>query len=121
MASGDDTQTIWLPDSHMRERATIPSTSREALDAVQGFMRTRYREQREDGSWVAELYPKDLQRVSEGYGCSNAHCLAYYDRRFENCPICGEPMGAQGIVDYSPDHWQSNEGRTSDEILQESF
>lgn len=121
MSSGDDYQTIWLPNEAMRERAQVPSTTRDALDAVQGFMRTRYREQRDDGTWVAELWPDDLQRVAEGYGCANAHCLAHYNRRFQTCPLCGEPMGAQGIVEYSPDYWQPYEGRTSGEILSESL
>lgn len=120
MANGDDSQTIWLPDSHMRERATIPSTTRDALAAVAGFMKTRYREQMPDGRFVAELYPEDLQRVREGYGCANAHCLAFFHRRFQDCPLCGEPISANEIVDYSPAHWQPYLGRTSDEILSES-
>ena len=119
MASGDDFQTIWLPDSHMRERATVPSTSRAALDAVQGFMLTRYREQMEDGRWVAELRSEDLQRVADGYGCPNAHCLAYYNRRFPACPLCGHVLDVnRDIVDHSPDYWQPYEGRTSEEILE---
>lgn len=118
MASGDDYQTIWLPNQHMQERASIPGTSRAALDAVQGFMRTRYREQMEDGRFVAELWPEDLQRVAEGYGCPNSHCLAYFNRRFSECPLCGHVIDVnRDIVDHSPDHWQPNEGRTSQEIL----
>lgn len=119
MASGDDsTTTLWLPNQHMRERAEIPGTSRDALHAVQGFMRTRYREQMDDGRWVAELYPEDLQRVSEGYGCPNAHCLAFFSRRFDKCPLCGHVLDVnKDILDYSPDHWQPYEGRTSEEIL----
>lgn len=121
MSSGDDITTLWLPGSHMRERATIPATTRASLDAVAGFMRTRYREQMEDGRFVAELYPEDFQRVRDGYGCPNAHCLAYFNRRFESCPLCGQQLADPSeIVDYSPDHWQPYEGRTSEEILAES-
>lgn len=117
-SSGDDYQTIWLPNSHMQERAEIASTSRQALDAVKGFMRTRYREQMPDGRFVAELYPDDLQRVAEGYGCANAHCLAFFDRRFAECPLCGHVIdAARDIVGYSPNYWQPSEGRTSEEIL----
>ena len=122
MASGDDYQTIWLPNSVMRDRATIPATTPKNLDALQGFMKTRYREEMADGRMVAELYPEDLRRVQDGYGCPNAHCLAFFNRRFSVCPICNHDIDVnRDVVEYSPEHWQPVEGRTSDEILKDRF
>jgi hypothetical protein len=118
VSSGDDYSTLWLPDSAMRERATIPSTTRDALEALDGFMPTRYREQMEDGRFIAELYPDDLRRVADGYGCPNAHCLARFKRRFSKCPLCGHELDvSRDIVDYQPDYWKQGPSRTSEEIL----
>ena len=118
MASGDDLQTIWLPDHIMRARAEVPSTSRTALDAVRGFLRPRYVEEMPDGRRVAELTQEGIQRVAEGYACGK--CLAYFDRRFTHCPACSKPLEPNiDIVDYSPPHWQDGPSRTSEEILED--
>lgn len=116
MASGDDTQ-IWVPpNAVLRGRAEVPSVGRQSLDAVDGFLVPRYVEYMDDGRRVAELHSQDLRRVQDGYACGE--CLAMFSRRFSNCPACNHELDPnRDIVDYSPDHWQPSEGRTSDEIL----
>ena len=105
MANGDDTQTLWLPNSHMRQEATVPSTTAAALDAVKGYMVPRYIDRLPDGRRVAELYQKDIQRVEDGYGCGE--CLAMFDQKFRNCPSCGHLMDIhRDIVDFQPDYWK---------------
>lgn len=116
MASGDDVQELWLPNSHMRQEATVPSTTVEALAAVRGYMVPRYIDRLPDGRRVAELHQKDISRVEDGYGCGE--CLAMFDHRFSNCPSCGHLLEPnRDIVDHRPDYWQPYDGRTSAEIL----
>lgn len=116
MASGDDFE-IWVPpNSLIRERTTVPSVSLESLEAVQGYMIPGYIDEREDGSRVAQLRAKDLQRVSDGYACGN--CLAYFGQRFKNCPGCSHVLDPNfDIVEHAPEYWSPVEGRTSQEIL----
>ena len=107
MASGDDSQTLWLPNSYMREEATIPSTTRERLEAVRGYMVPIYVDRLPDGRRVASLDAKDLQRVADGYACGNGQCLAKFDQRFKNCPSCGHELDPnKDIVDWLPDYWK---------------
>ena len=114
--SGDDYQTLWLPNSEVRERATVPSTTVAALAAVRGYLIPRYVEVMDDGRRVAELRENDLQRVADGYACGE--CLAYFDQRFVNCPSCvWEIHPSTDIVDYHPSHWEPSESRTSEEII----
>lgn len=88
----------------MRERATVPSTTVAALDAVQGYMVPRYIDTLKDGRRVAELNQQDLQRVYDGYACGE--CLAKFGQRFTNCPGCGHELDAgKDIVDFRPDYW----------------
>ncbi len=119
MASGDDTVTIWLPRHVMRERATVPCVSLETLKHVRGYLVPRYVEEMPDGRRVAELREKDLQRVSDGYACGE--CLAFFDHRFRNCPGCGHELDPnRDIVEWSPPYWQPYEGRTSEQVLEET-
>ena len=116
MASGDDLSTLWLPDSHMRQEATVPSVSRHTLDAVKGYMIPGYIDRLPDGRRVAQMEARDIQRIQEGYGCGE--CLAKFDQRFKNCPGCSHELEPnRDIVDWDPDYWQPYEGRTSEEIL----
>ena len=116
MASGDDYTTLWLPNSHLRQEATIPSTSLAALDAVRGYMVPQYVDRLPDGRRVAQLYRNDIQRIADGYGC--AECLAKFEQRFKNCPSCGHELEPnRDIVDWNPAYWQPDKGRTSAEIL----
>lgn len=116
MASGDDYTTLWVPNSHMREEATIPSTTPAALEAVTGYMIPEYIDRLPDGRRVAQMYKRDIDRVTEGYGCGE--CLAKFDQRFPNCPSCGHRLDPnRDIVDWNPPYWQDYEGRTSEEIL----
>jgi len=120
MANGDDYQTLWLPRGVMRARAEVPSVTRQGLDAVEGFLKPRYVEHMEDGRRVAELSSADLRRVQDGYACGE--CLAFFGRRFGRCPACNHELDPnRDIVDYSPDHWQPSEGRTSEEIFKSQF
>lgn len=120
MASGDDLQTIWLPNSHMRERAQVPATNVAALDAVKGFLTPRYSEYHpETGKRVWELHQADLNRVADGYACGN--CLAFFDRRFRLCPACRHELDPnRDIIEYAPPHWYPSEGRTSDQVIEET-
>lgn len=114
--SGEDFQTIWIPNKQVRGRAEVPSTTRAALEAVKGFLKPRYIEYMEDGRRVAELRQADLDRVQDGYACGE--CLAFFEQRFINCPSCGHLLDpSRDIVEHRPDYWLPYEGRTSDEIL----
>lgn len=113
MPEGD---TLWLPNSTMREEATVRATSIEALMQVRGYFVPIYVDRHEDGRRVALLKEKDVGRIADGYGCGE--CLAFFDRAFKACPGCGHVLEPnKDIVDFSPDYWQPDEGRTSDEIL----
>lgn len=115
MAS-DEGQRIWLPNSVMRERAKVSSTTVAALDAVRGFLKPRYVDEMPDGRRVAELHAHDLQRVIDGYACGE--CLAFFDQRFEKCPACGHKLDPNtDVVDWQPDYWKPSPSRTSEEIL----
>lgn len=115
--SGDDSTTIWLPNRVMRERATVPGVNAyELMLAVRGYMVPRYQEEMPDGRRVGELRAEDIQRVADGYACGE--CFAIFERRFEKCPGCSHILDPnKDIVDWSPDYWQPNEGRTSDQII----
>lgn len=118
MAS-DETETLWLPNAQMRERATVPGVSVESLAAVRGYMIPRYIDVLPDGRRVAELKASDLQRVSQGYACGE--CLAMFEKRFATCPGCSHELDSnRDIVDWNPAYWQPYEGRTSEEILRGS-
>lgn len=111
-----DGDLLWLPDSVMRQEATVQSTTVDALQYVQGYMVPRYIDRLPDGRRVAELYQNDIDRVADGYGCGE--CLAMFNRRFSECPSCGHRMDANAdIVDFRPPYWDDYEGRTSAEIL----
>ena len=112
-----DEYEIWVPpNAEMRERATVPATTLDALKHVKGYLVPRYVEHMADGRRVAELTQRDLDRVNDGYACGE--CLAFFDYAFDNCPSCGHNLDpSKDIVDYSPGHWQPSEGRTSAEIL----
>lgn len=115
LANGDDTQTIWLPNQVMRERARVPSVSRSSLDAVLGYLVPRYVDELPDGRRVAELHAEDLRRVEDGYACGE--CLAYFSRRFESCPSCGHLMDVNvDIVEWAPEYWQPNEGTITTDL-----
>lgn len=116
MSYGDDTQTIWLPNEVMRERARVPSVNVDDLKYVRGYLIPRYVDELPDGRRVAELHSKDLKRIEDGYGCGE--CLAYFDRRFHDCPGCGHELDVnKDIVEFRPPYWEPTEGRTSQEIL----
>ena len=112
-----DEYEIWVPpNAEMRERATVPATTRDNLKHVQGFLIPRYIEHMPDGRRVAELNQRDLDRVNDGYACGE--CLAFFNHPFRDCPCCGHTLDAShDIVEYAPAHWQPYEGRTSSEIL----
>lgn len=119
MASGDDYTTIWVPNSVMRERAKVASTTVASLEAVRGYLKPRYIEELPDGRRVAELHAIDLKRVADGYACGE--CLAWFDRQFDACPCCGHDLNPErDIVDHRPDYWLPYEGRTSDEVMRDT-
>lgn len=114
--SGEDSQTIWLPNSVMRERSRVPSVRIEDLQHVRGYLKPRYIDELPDGRRVAELHERDLERVQDGYACGE--CLAFFDQRFLSCPGCAHLLDANSdIVQHRPAYWEPNEGRTSAEIL----
>lgn len=111
-----DGQTIWVPNSVMRERARVNSIKVEDLNHVKGFLIPRYIDHLPDGRRVYELKENDLRRIEDGYAC--AECLAFFERRFPSCPGCGHYLDANhDIVEFRPPYWEPNEGRTSEEIL----
>lgn len=100
----------------MRQEATVPSTTLDALREVKGYFVPIYVDRYPDGRRVALLREKDVDRIADGYGCGE--CLAFFDRAFANCPSCGHDLSPEkDIVDFAPDYWNPDEGRTSDEIL----
>lgn len=116
MAEGD---TLWLPNSVMRQESTIPATRADMLAHVRGYFVPIYVDRHPDGRRVALLREKDGQRIKEGYGCGE--CLAYFDRQFPECPSCGHELDAsRDVVDFNPDYWQPHDGRTSAEILKDN-
>lgn len=115
--SGEDYQTLWLPNSVMRERARVNSIKVEDLNHVRGWLTPRYiEEDHATGKRIYELRERDFERVKDGYACGQ--CLAFFDHRFPSCPACGHYLDVnQDIVEYRPPWWEPNEGRTSEEIL----
>ena len=111
-------QTIWLPNSVMRERATVPATTRAALDAIDGFYVPIYEEEMPDGRRRSALGTRDFQRVIDGYACANGHCRALWKQRFDACPLCGHvPDLERDVVEDIPAYWKPGPSRTSEEIL----
>jgi len=111
-----DGQTIWLPNSVMRERANVRSIKIEDLKHVKGFLIPRYIEEMPNGKRVYELHERDFERVKDGYACGE--CLAFFERRLPSCPGCGHYLDVnKDIVEWRPAYWEPNEGCTSEEIL----
>lgn len=116
--SGEDSQTIWLPNSVMRSRSEVRSIRIEDLSHVRGYLKPRYIDEMPDGRRVAELHERDLDRVRDGYACGE--CLAFFGERFPSCPGCGHMLDANSdVVVWRPPYWQPTEGRTSTEVLKD--
>lgn len=118
MSSGDDYTTIWLPNSVMRERATVTKT--RDLGDLDGFIIAKWEEEGPDGRRRNALTNRrDFQRILDGYACPD--CLAKFKSRRDNCCVCPwERDMSRDIIDQVPDYWKPGPSRTSQEILRDA-
>jgi len=115
LASGDDYQTIWLPNTVMRERAEVPAV-RELPDRLE-FIVPEYVDYLETGEpHYAITSRRDFDRVKDGYACPR--CLLKFNTHRTSCPLCPwERDLSRDISDQVYDYWKPGPSRTSAEIL----
>ena len=103
MASGDDYTTLWLPNSAMRERATVPGAAK--IEEIDGFIPAHYEYTRDDGRrHYALTNSRDFQRILDGYACPD--CLAKFKWSRNDCPLCPwERDLTEDIIDQVPPEW----------------
>lgn len=111
--SGDDYQTLHLPNHVMRERARVNAVTVESLRRVTGYIKPIYVDHLEDGRRVAALGERDHARVREGYACGE--CLATFNSRERFCPGCGHQLDTSvDLVDFLPDYWKPDPRKTAE-------
>lgn len=96
-------QTIWLPNSAVRERAEVPATNARDLPPL-NFLTPVYTGRMEGNDRQQYgLSERDFQRVMDGYACPE--CLLKFERRTDVCPLCSHERDIERDVVEAPRHW----------------